>query len=84
MNKEQKIQNQEYEFPYHYIPKFRGDFTQTNNWIWGRNYISAIEFILTQIKKDSKKIESIADVGCGDGRLTKNWLLNLKINLLLV
>tara|TARA_B110000037_G_C16990655_1_gene452979 strand:+ start:133 stop:891 length:759 start_codon:yes stop_codon:yes gene_type:complete len=71
MKNEQLIQDEEYDFPYHYIPKFRENFSQTYNWVWGRNYISAIEFILNEIKKDSKKIKSIVDVGCGDGRLTK-------------
>ena len=71
MKNEQILQNEEYEYPYHYIPQYRGGFSQTYNWIWGRNYISAIEFILGEIKKDSKSIKSIVDVGCGDGRLTK-------------
>jgi 2-polyprenyl-3-methyl-5-hydroxy-6-metoxy-1,4-benzoquinol methylase len=78
MNKEQIVQNEQYEYPYHYIPQYRSGFSQTYNWIWGRNYISAIEFILGEIKKDSKSIKSIVDVGCGDGRLTKELAFEFK------
>lgn len=71
MNLEQNAQDIEYNFPYHYIPQVKNGFTQTYNWTWGKNYIAAIEFILENIEKDKNKIKSIADVGCGDGRLVK-------------
>lgn len=76
MKKKQFIQDIEYEFPYHYIPSFREGFNQTYNWSWGRNYVSTIEFLLTEVKKDSKEIKSIVDVGCGDGRITKELVLD--------
>ena len=71
MNETQKEQDVEYGFPYHYIPKYNGGFTQNYNWGWGKQYASAMEFILEEIKSDSASIESIIDLGCGDGRLTK-------------
>lgn len=66
MNKEQLEQDSEYS-----IPQYKNGFTQIYNWGWGKQYLSAIEFILTEIYQDTDKIKSIVDVGCGDGRLTK-------------
>jgi trans-aconitate methyltransferase len=71
MKNEQKEQDLEYGFPYHYIPKYNGGFTQNYNWSWGKQYASAMEFILDKVRRDSASIESIVDLGCGDGRLTK-------------
>lgn len=71
MDDKRANQDQEYVFPYHYVPQFRGGFAQTVTWTWGRQYLSAIEFILSEISQDAKTIRSIADVGCGDGRLTR-------------
>ena len=68
MNISQKVQENQYSLPYHYIPQYK-NFTQSISWSWGINYISAIEFILDEINKVDFK--SIADIGCGDGRLTK-------------
>ncbi len=68
VKKTQDIQDNQYSLPYHYIPQYR-DFTQSISWSWGINYISAIEFILDEINKIDFK--SITDIGCGDGRLTK-------------
>lgn len=77
---EQKIQEEEYSFPYHYIPSYTKNFTQTVNWTWGIKYISAIEFVIDKINQESHG--SIIDIGCGDGRLTKELsekLPNIKI-----
>lgn len=71
MTKKQQEQDIEYSFPYHYVPQYKDKFTQNYNWGWGKQYVSAIEFILSEIEKDSENISSIVDVGCGDGRLTK-------------
>lgn len=71
MTKEQQEQDIEYSFPYHYVSKFKDGFTQNYNWGWGKQYVSAIEFILEEMEKDKENINSIVDVGCGDGRLTK-------------
>jgi 2-polyprenyl-3-methyl-5-hydroxy-6-metoxy-1,4-benzoquinol methylase len=74
MKKIQKIQDDEYNFPYHYISQYRPNFTQTVSWSWGINYISALEFIIEEIKKEN--FGSIADIGTGDGRLVKEFSLN--------
>lgn len=71
MKKKQLQQDNEYSFPYHYIPQFKDGFTQNYNWSWGKQYASAIEFVLNEIKKDDKSINSIVDLGCGDGRITR-------------
>ena len=68
MKNSQKIQEEEYNFPYHYIPQYKPEFTQTTSWSWGMNYISSIEFIINRIKKE--EFNSLADLGTGDGRLT--------------
>lgn len=69
-SKQQLIQDQEYSFPYHYIPQNSNGFSQNLYWSWGINYLSTIEFLTTEIKKN--KINSIIDIGTGDGRLVKD------------
>ena len=71
MRREQQEQDMEYSFPYHYIPQYKDGFTQNYNWIWSKQYVSAIEFILDEIKSSKEAVKSICDLGCGDGRLTK-------------
>jgi len=70
VKKEQLDQDLEYEFPYHYVPGFRRDFTQIYEWRWSKNYTSAIEFLISQISKE-RNIGRLFDVGCGDGRLAR-------------
>lgn len=70
MNQKQLLQDNEYEFPYHYIPQFKNGFLQNLFWSWGKNYISAVELLLDELTNDLGVINSIADIGCGDGRLT--------------
>ena len=71
MEQKQIQQDNEYGFPYHYIPQSKNGFTQHYHWGWGKQYLSAVDFILEEVQKDIKGIDSIADVGCGDGRITK-------------
>ncbi|HEY9651974.1 MAG TPA: class I SAM-dependent methyltransferase [Coleofasciculaceae cyanobacterium] len=65
----QKFQDDEYDFPYHHIPTYGKLFTQCFNWGWGINYVATIEFLIDKLNQE--KFESLVDVGCGDGRLTK-------------
>lgn len=65
----QQIQDDEYTFPYHYIPEYEKQFTLAKSWSWGMQYISAIEFVLNKIA--SIKFSSVCDVGTGDGRLVR-------------
>jgi 2-polyprenyl-3-methyl-5-hydroxy-6-metoxy-1,4-benzoquinol methylase len=74
LDKIQKIQNDEYYFPYHYVSEFRNKFTQTFNDTWGINYVSTIEFIIDKLSKE--KFNSLVDIGCGDGRLVKEIMFD--------
>ena len=65
----QKIQDDAYGFPYHYIAEYKNGFTQTLNDTWGICYASTIEYILSELNKD--KFSSIVDIGTGDGRLVR-------------
>ncbi|MDQ8205631.1 class I SAM-dependent methyltransferase [Pelagicoccus sp. SDUM812003] len=67
----QTKQDIEYRFPYHYIPEYKKNFFQNFTWGWSINYVTAIEFILEEIKELDQNIQSIYDLGCGDGRITK-------------
>ena len=69
LNKKQAVQDQEYSFPYHYIPQGKQGFSQNIYWSWGINYQATLDFLVQEIKKD--KPESIVDIGTGDGRLVK-------------
>jgi 2-polyprenyl-3-methyl-5-hydroxy-6-metoxy-1,4-benzoquinol methylase len=62
-----RIQEEEYIFPYHYVPRFEsGVFTQNININWGFEYLSSMEFLLGLLRDIPFK--SLVDVGCGDGR----------------
>lgn len=66
----QRIQDEEYTFPYHYITRYENNgFTQHFNDSWGINYVSTIEFLLNKIASCSPG--SVVDIGCGDGRFTR-------------
>ncbi|WP_419168981.1 class I SAM-dependent methyltransferase [Halobacteriovorax sp.] len=69
LTKEQSIQEEEYSFPYHYIPQFGDNFTQAVCWQWGLNYCATIEFLLDKLEK--KSFNTLVDVGTGDGRLVR-------------
>src|SRR5688500_18918104 len=65
----QQLQEEEYNFPYHYVSEYKNGFSQCFNDTWGINYISTIEFILSKLK--GEEFNSLVDIGCGDGRLSK-------------
>ncbi len=66
---EQKIQDEDYSFPYHYVPQYQPGFTQTYTFTWGLYYISALEFVLKKVVECHPSI--VADIGTGDGRLVR-------------
>ena len=68
-SQQQKIQDEDYSFPYHYVPQFSPGFTQTYSWTWGLYYASALEFVINRVKECGP--ETIVDVGTGDGRLVR-------------
>ncbi|MGK0176737.1 MAG: SAM-dependent methyltransferase [Lentimonas sp.] len=68
--KQQQIQEDQYEFPYHYVPALEdGNFSLYVYWSWGLNYLSSTEFLLELVRK--QEFASLIDVGCGDGRFLK-------------
>jgi SAM-dependent methyltransferase len=69
MYEQEKIQEEEYSFPYHYVAQYNGAFTQVFCDSWGINYVSTIEFLLSRLQ--GEKFESVIDIGCGDGRFTQ-------------
>lgn len=63
-------QDEEYRFPYHYLATMPANgFAQHLVDSWGINYISSIELILKHISENIP--QSLIDIGCGDGRLTR-------------
>ncbi len=69
-------QESEYCFPYHYVSKMPSTgFTQHFVDSWGINYISTIDLLLRYIEKHQPK--SLIDIGCGDGRLTREIHIHL-------
>jgi SAM-dependent methyltransferase len=66
----QLLQENEYDYPYHYIPSWDGiHFSQTQSLSWGYEYFSYLYFILE--KAEQIGFESLLDLGCGDGRFLK-------------
>lgn len=66
----QASQDAEYAFPYHYVTSMpeRG-FAQHFVDAWGINYVSAMELVLAELS--ALQPHSVVDIGCGDGRLTR-------------
>jgi 2-polyprenyl-3-methyl-5-hydroxy-6-metoxy-1,4-benzoquinol methylase len=71
----QIIQDDDYSFPYHYVPQFREEYTHTYSWPWGIYYASAMEFVLDRLALLNP--EAIADVGTGDGRMVREINITL-------
>lgn len=67
---EQSYQEDEYWFPYHYVGQFEnGDFKHYFLDTWSINYVSTIEYLLQKI--DARPNSRIVDIGCGDGRFSR-------------
>ena len=76
MNEQQKIQEDEYDYPYHYIGKYSTGFSHFVIDEWAINYVSTIEYLIDLTKGLSPKV--VLDLGCGDGRLTMELQRALK------
>ncbi|HZD36368.1 MAG TPA: class I SAM-dependent methyltransferase [Nitrososphaeraceae archaeon] len=78
---EQIIQEDQYSFPYHYIPSdVNGNFKLFVFWSWGINYLLTMEFLIERLKEED--FVKLIDVGCGDGRFIRelsNHLLGKKL-----
>lgn len=67
---EQRIQEAQYDYPYHYIPRVEdGHFSQLQYWSWGMHYLGGMRVVIDQLEPWS--FNSLIDVGCGDGRFLR-------------
>jgi len=89
---EYKIQDQQYQFPYHYIPYF--DSEENGNRIKilvnGFEYLCYIRHVVEIVKKVQREDkERILEIGCGDGRILnflgerKNMGVDLSLSAIL-
>ncbi len=63
----ENIQEDEYTFPYHYIPQLlSGKFSQLKVLGWGYLYMSRLQRVIELL--GTLEFNSLLDVGCGDGR----------------
>lgn len=74
LSKEQQVQDNFYKFPYHYTVQFKQHFSMVYLFDWGLNYASTVELILKKIASN-KEVKSIIDIGCGEGRLSRELCL---------
>ncbi|WP_224982627.1 class I SAM-dependent methyltransferase [Geomonas agri] len=74
---QQRIQEEEYLFPYHYIGQYRdGTFRHFLLDTWAVNYCSTIEYLIAKIGEGGRA-GRIVDIGCGDGRFSRELSLAL-------
>jgi len=71
-NEQEKIfqeQDDQYQFPYHYIPHFLADNTATRvrDLDWGFDYLACLYYAKKSVEDRSPK--SVLEVGCGDGAI---------------
>jgi len=68
LSNEQRSQESQYEFPYHYVPHLQGGrFSQARVNRWGYEYLSYLTYVLDQL--GGLAFTSLLDIGCGEGRL---------------
>lgn len=76
MDTKQQIQDDEYSFPYHYLPSLEGgSFSLARHLYWGHTYLSYIRYLCGMISDLAPA--RVLDVGCGDGRLLNELRANL-------
>lgn len=67
---EQCIQEEQYAYPYHYIPQQDSNtFSQTHHWSWGFRYLGGLRVVIDILQGIA--FESLVDIGCGDGRFLR-------------
>lgn len=68
-NEKDQHQEDQYDFPYHFIPELAADNTITTSRFlqWAMVYMGYISFV-TDVVMESEAT-SVLDVGCGDGRI---------------
>lgn len=69
-DKQTRAQEDEYAFPYHYLPAIKGHkFSTTRHWDWGFRYLGGMQLALDQLADAC--FDSLIDIGCGDGRFLR-------------
>jgi 2-polyprenyl-3-methyl-5-hydroxy-6-metoxy-1,4-benzoquinol methylase len=70
MDAVQVVQEDEYEFPYHYIPsRTRQGISTFVRWNWGLDYLVGLDMALHHLQE--ARPDSLVDIGCGDGRFVR-------------
>lgn len=65
-------QEDEYAFPYHYIPAYDDSaFSQTRHYSWGFRYLGGLKVVADTL--NALPHESVLDVGCGEGRFLRDY-----------
>lgn len=65
-NTQGKLQEDQYEFPYHHLVDDIGGFSQSKDLFWGYEYFSYLTYVANKLS--TLPSNTVADVGCGDGR----------------
>lgn len=67
LDQEQRLQEDQYSFPYHYIPAWDGRrFSPVRYWAWSHHYLGGFEVAFRCL--DALEFRTLVDIGCGDGR----------------
>jgi SAM-dependent methyltransferase len=66
MRPEQQVQEDQYAFPYHYLPQIENGFHQHAYWSWGFRYLGGMA--VANALCEQEPFDSLLDLGCGDGR----------------
>jgi SAM-dependent methyltransferase len=67
-NSKGEIQEEQYDFPYHFIPEVENDAIVANRFLqWSMAYMGYISLVKDDLLKTNA--QNIIDVGCGDGRM---------------
>jgi len=68
VNKQQRFQEAEYVFPYHYLPDYcHGKIVTTKFWPWTVPYLGRLKLVMDFLS--NHQFLSLIDIGCGDGKL---------------
>lgn len=70
---QQHAQDDEYAFPYHYVAQYKKGFSHFFLDTWSINYVSTIEYLLQKVSVEAHT--RIVDIGCGDGRFSRELAL---------
>ena len=68
METKETIQEEQYHFPYHHLShESGGGFYLFRHLFWGLDHYTYINYVINEVLRH--KFKSLADVGCGEGRI---------------